>query len=65
MESLEYIILATLIIGASYTSFRIGVRKGATDAVDMLEMLEIISFEGGTLHAGNNKSGVIDSVVDK
>jgi len=62
---LEYLLLGATILGAGYTSWKLGCKKGAENAIDRLEALDIISFEGGRLRPGSNKCGNIPLADDE
>ena len=48
---IEYILIAILIGGASYTSYKIGLKAGAANAIEILHEERIVAFD----QAGNIK----------
>ena len=42
---IEYALLAACIVGASYTSYRLGVRQGSEKTIDKLHSMKVIAFD--------------------
>ena len=42
---IEYIILASCVVGVGYTSYKIGVKEGAEKMLDRLEQINIIDID--------------------